>query len=104
MGENAAILNYARYGTYYLQQLTQMETLNPGLKKLLMAKGMSVQAQTNHPVRTSVDQRGEQTINKDAKTSGISLKRLNMFCRFLKMSYLINLGGLNFAVQAIREI
>ena len=34
-----------------------------------MAKGMSVQAQTVHPVRTAIDQRGEQTINKDAKTT-----------------------------------
>ena len=64
-------LNYARYGSYYLQQLTHIESLYPGLKPLLMLKGMSVQAQTNHPVRTSVDQRGEQTINKDAKTSGV---------------------------------
>ena len=39
------------------------------LKELLMAKGMSVQAQTVHPVRTAIDQRGEQTINKDAKTT-----------------------------------
>ena len=64
-------LNYARYGTYYLQQLTHIELLYPGLKPLLMLKGMSVQAQTVHPVRTSIDQRGEQTINKDAKTSGV---------------------------------
>ena len=39
------------------------------LKELLMAKGMSVQAQTVHPVWTAIDQRGEQTISKDAKTT-----------------------------------
>ena len=36
-------MNYARYGNYYLQHLTHIETLNPGMKELLMAKGMSVQ-------------------------------------------------------------
>ena len=35
-----------------------------------MAKEMSVQPETIHPVRTAIDQRGEQTINKDAKTTG----------------------------------
>ena len=62
-------MNYARYGTYYLQHLTHIKTLNPGMKELLMAKGMSVQVQTVHPVRTAIDQRGEQTINKDPKTT-----------------------------------
>ena len=47
-----------------------IETLNLGMKELLMEKGMSVQAQTVHPARTAIDQRGEQTINKDAKTTG----------------------------------
>ena len=31
---------------------------------------MSVQAQDRHVVRTTIDQRGEQTINRDATTSG----------------------------------
>ena len=31
---------------------------------------MSIQAQDRHPVRTAIDQRGEQTMNQDAKTSG----------------------------------
>ena len=46
--------NYARYGC----------------KELLLDKGLSVQAQSRYPLRTSIDQRGEQTINRDAKTSG----------------------------------
>ena len=29
--------------------------------------------QETHPVRTAIEQRGEQTINKDAKTSGVSI-------------------------------
>ena len=33
-----------------------------------MAKRMSVQ--TAHPVQTAVDERGEQTINKDGTTTG----------------------------------
>ena len=32
--------------------------------------GFSTQAQEHHNIRTSTDQRGEQTINKDAKSSG----------------------------------
>ena len=31
---------------------------------------MSVQAQDRHPIRTATDQRGEQTFNRDSKTSG----------------------------------
>ena len=34
-----------------------------------MTKGMSVQAQTVHPVLIAIDQREEQTINKDAKAT-----------------------------------
>ena len=63
-------MNYAHYGTYYLQRLTRIETLNPGMKELMMAKGVSVQAQTVHPVLTAIGQREEQTINKDAKGTG----------------------------------
>ena len=29
-----------------------------------------VQGQEKYPLRTAIDQRGEQTINRDAKTSG----------------------------------
>ena len=37
---------------------------------MLEKPGLSVQAQDRYPVRTALDQRGEQTINRDAKTSG----------------------------------
>ena len=62
--------NYSRYGCYYLERMKNIDTVYPGLKELLRFKGLSVQAQDRHPVRTSVDQRGEQTINRDAKTAG----------------------------------
>ena len=42
----------------------------PVLKDMLKCKGLSVQAQEKYSLRTSIDQRGEQTINRDPKTSG----------------------------------
>ena len=62
--------NYARYGLIYVHSLVNAETTHPGCKKLLLNKGLSVQAQSRYPLRTSIDQLGEQTINRDAKTSG----------------------------------
>ena len=52
--------NYARYGSYYVEILDNLEILYPGLKSLLSSKGMSVQAQNRHCIRTAIDQRGEQ--------------------------------------------
>ena len=46
-----------------------MEQLYPGLEHL-KDSGISVQAQESFPSRTSIDLRGEQTINKDSKTVG----------------------------------
>ena len=42
----------------------------PGMKEYLKLGGISVQPQARHLVRTATDQRGEQTINKNAKTTG----------------------------------
>ena len=47
-----------------------MEQFYPGLKDLISKEGLSVQGQEKYPLRTAIDQRGEQTINRDAKTSG----------------------------------
>ena len=47
-----------------------MEVLYPGLKDLLSEKGMSVQTQERFPLGVPVDQRGEETLNRDAKTTG----------------------------------
>ena len=37
----------------------------------LVKNGLSIQAQEKYPLATACDQRGEQTINRDAKTAGI---------------------------------
>ena len=62
--------NYSRYGTYYVSQLLKIDKLFPGCKELSKYYGTSVQGQDRYPLRTAVDQRGEQTLNRDAKTSG----------------------------------
>ena len=62
--------NYARYGSYYVETLKQLDKRYPGLRPFFDTVGLSVQAQTKFPLRTSIDQRGEQSINRDAKTSG----------------------------------
>ena len=64
-------MNYARYGSYYVQVLKQIQSKYPGLKELLLPCELSVQAQETHPVRTAIDQQSDQTINRDAKTSGM---------------------------------
>ena len=64
------MLNYARYGSYYVHTLKNMETLHPGLKDMLEKTGLSVQAQDHHLICTTLDKRAEQTINRDTKTSG----------------------------------
>lgn len=46
-----------------------MEQLYSGLRAFLDRKAISVQAQDCYPLRTSIDQRGEQTINRDTTTS-----------------------------------
>ena len=60
--------NYTRYGSYYVEVLANIETLYPGLKQLLQKTGLSLQAQEMYPTRVAIDQRGEETINRDAKT------------------------------------
>ena len=62
--------NYSRYGRYYASQLLKIHELFLGCKELLNYYGISVQGQDRYPLRTAVDQRGEQTLNRDAKTSG----------------------------------
>ena len=50
--------------------LESIELQYPGCKELLLSAGLSVQAQDHYPNRTAIDQRGEQSINRDAKTAG----------------------------------
>ena len=40
------------------------------MKEMMKHAGLSVQAQDKCPLRTSIDQRGEQTMNRDAKITG----------------------------------
>ena len=63
-------VNYASHGSYYTYILVNMEQFYPGLKELISKEGLSVQGQEKYPLRTAIDQTGEQTINRDAKTSG----------------------------------
>ena len=62
--------NYLRYGAYYNGTLDSIDQLYPGNKELLSKQGLSVQSQDHYPLRTSIDQRGEQTLNRDAKVAG----------------------------------
>ena len=62
--------NYSRYGSYSVCQMLNLDNLFPGCKDLLIAYGISVQGQDRYPLKISIDQRGEQTFNRDAKTSG----------------------------------
>ena len=39
----------------------------------LVKNGLSIQAQEQYPLATACDQRGEQTINRDAKTAGTKI-------------------------------
>ena len=62
--------NYFCYGSYFVNLLENIEQIYPGLKELLRYKGLSVQAQVRYKLRTAIDQRGEQSINQDTKTTG----------------------------------
>ena len=61
------MVNYARYGSYYY---TLWTTLHSGLKNVLKKTGLSAHAEDHYPISTAMDQLGELTINRNAKTSG----------------------------------
>ena len=61
--------NYARYGSCYINTLENLDITHAGCRELLKYKGLSVQGQEKYPCRVAIDQRGEQTINRDAKVS-----------------------------------
>ena len=50
--------------------MMNIDRLFPGNKEILKRFGISVQGQDKYPLRTAIDQRGEQTLNRDAKVSG----------------------------------
>ena len=47
-----------------------LDRTHPGCKELIEIKGVSVHAQDQYPLRTAFDQRGEQTLNREAKSVG----------------------------------
>ena len=51
-------INYARYGSFYVHTLINMDNMYPALRNLLNDCGISVQGQESYPLRTAVDQRG----------------------------------------------
>ena len=59
-----------RYGSCYANIIDNLDDTHPGCRKLIQNKGLSVQDQEKYLCRTAINQRGEQTINRDAKTSG----------------------------------
>ena len=58
--------SYAKYGSYYVKVLANIVIRMVFLQKT----GLSVQTQKIHLSRVAVDQRGEQTVNRYAKTVG----------------------------------
>ena len=57
--------NHARYGNWYVYQMRNRDSLHSGNDIIF-----SVQSQARCNLRTTVYQRGEQSLNKDAKTVG----------------------------------
>ena len=63
-------INYARYESFYTESMGNIEKFYPNLKPMLETKSLSVQGQDRYAIKTSIDQREEQAVNRDAKTSG----------------------------------
>ena len=63
-------INYARYGLYYVEMVKNLDQSHPGLGTLLLKKRLTAQAQEKYPCRTAINQRGEQSINRDGKATG----------------------------------
>ena len=63
-------VNYARYDSYYTYILVNMEQFYPDLKEMISKEDILIQGQEKYALRTEIDQRGEQSIIRVAKTSG----------------------------------
>ena len=61
---------YSRYGSCYVNTIENLDDTHLGCRELIQDKGLSVQGQEKYLCRTVIDQCLEQTINRDAKTSG----------------------------------
>ena len=62
-------VTYARYDSYYVEMLKNLDQSHPGLKILILKKKLTAKAQQKYPCRTAIDQRGQQSINGYAKTT-----------------------------------
>ena len=61
--------NYARYGTYYIIQLKNINLTHPGAKEELQEMGLSV-SRNQFNIRQSIDGGREQTFMQSSKTTG----------------------------------
>ena len=62
-------VNYARYGTYYIMQLKNLDQTHPGAREELEKNGISV-CRNKLNIRQSIDGAGDSTFMKDAKIAG----------------------------------
>ena len=60
-----------------MNQMLTIDIKYLGMQEYVEKGIFSIQAQASHLIRTATDQRGEQTINKDAKTVGQLNERLS---------------------------
>ena len=51
-------------------QLQNLDITYPSCKELVKRNSIAVQGQDKYPLHTAIDQCGEQTLNKDAKSTG----------------------------------
>ena len=64
-------INYARYVSVYLMEMSHLPEEHPGAFKYVNWGGFSVQLSNSNPFgRVPVDQTCEETVNKDTRTSG----------------------------------
>ena len=63
--------NYARYGSIYVITLENLKKTHPECMELFSELELFVQGQQRHKCRIAIDQRGEQTTNKDVKVSRV---------------------------------
>ena len=62
-------VHYARYESYYINQLKYLQNTHPGAKEEIQEYGLPVQC-NSYGIGKAVDLAGEQTFMKSAKTSG----------------------------------
>ena len=48
-------IDYAKYGSYYLETLKTIENSYPGMKEMMKHGGLSVHGQDKYPLGISID-------------------------------------------------